>query len=76
MVPLYAARIENLGPGDFLRVQCAACGRDELLTAEKLRIKGLALPPHTPILDLERRFRCRECDLKGKAMVAIKWANG
>jgi hypothetical protein len=26
MVPLYAARIEDLGPGDFVRVECIACG--------------------------------------------------
>jgi hypothetical protein len=24
MVPLYAARIEDLGPGDFVKVDCAA----------------------------------------------------
>jgi hypothetical protein len=26
MVPLYAARIEDLGPGDFVRVEWIACG--------------------------------------------------
>ena len=26
MKPLYAARIEDLGPGDFVKVECAACG--------------------------------------------------
>jgi hypothetical protein len=30
MVPLYAARIEDLGPGDFVRVDCAACGHTAL----------------------------------------------
>jgi hypothetical protein len=39
-----------------------------------LRIKGLELPPDTPVLDLERRLRCRECDAKGKALVTVKWA--
>src|SRR5262249_55001126 len=74
MVPLYAARIEDLGPGDFVRVQCIACGHDELLTADQLRVKGLALPPHMPLLDLEPRLRCRECDAKGKVIVSVKWA--
>ena len=74
MVPLYAARIQDLGPGDYVRVQCIACGHDELLPTDKLRIKGLPLPPYTPVLDLERRFRCRECDAKGKAVVSIRWA--
>jgi len=35
---------------------------------------GLRLPPETLILDLEPRFRCRECDAKGKAVVTVKWA--
>jgi hypothetical protein len=46
----------------------------QLLAPDKLRIKGLALPPYTPVLDLEPRLRCRECDARGKAMVSIKWA--
>jgi hypothetical protein len=25
-----------------------------------------------PVLDLERRLRCRECDARGKAVVSIK----
>src|SRR5262249_24592560 len=73
MVPLSAARIEDLGPGDFVRVQCLACGHDELLTADQLRIRGIALPPHTPVLDLEPKLRCRECDAKGKAMISVHW---
>jgi len=32
----------------------------------------LRLPPYTPILDLERRPRCRDCDAKGKPVVAIR----
>ena len=30
MVPLYAARIEDLGPDDFVRVECIACGHNML----------------------------------------------
>jgi hypothetical protein len=32
MVPLSLARIEDLGPGDFVRIDCAACGHTALLT--------------------------------------------
>jgi hypothetical protein len=32
MLPLYAARIEDLGLGDFLKVDCAACHHVALLT--------------------------------------------
>jgi hypothetical protein len=54
-------RIEDLGPGDFVHVECAACGHDVLIPSIGLQ-QGLKLPPHQPVLDLERRFRCRECD--------------
>jgi hypothetical protein len=43
MKPLYAARIEDLGPGDFVKVECTACGHAELLASDQLRIKGQAL---------------------------------
>jgi hypothetical protein len=57
MVPLYAARVSDLGPGDFVKVECTACRHEELLPADRLRIKGLPLPPYTHVLDLERRLR-------------------
>jgi hypothetical protein len=44
----YEARIQDLGPGDFVKVECAACGHAELLASDQLRIKGQALPPYTP----------------------------
>jgi hypothetical protein len=31
MKMLYEARIQDLGPGDFVRVECAACGHEELI---------------------------------------------
>jgi hypothetical protein len=74
MRSLYDARIQDLGPGDCIRVECAACGHDVLIPSSGL-LQGLRLPPYTPVLDLERRFRCRECDAKGKVVVSIKWAD-
>jgi hypothetical protein len=73
MVPLYAARIEDLGPGDFVKAECIACGHDELIPASAL-LQGLRLPPTTLVLDLEPRLRCRECDARGKAVVSIRWS--
>ena len=72
MRPLYDARIEDLGAGDFVRVECA-CGHDELIPAVGLT-QGVRLPPETKILDLQPRLRCRECDAKGRAVVSIRWA--
>jgi hypothetical protein len=73
MVPLYAARMRDLGPGDFVKVECMACGHDELIPASAL-LQGMRPPPFTPVVDLQPRLRCRECDAKGRAVVSIKWA--
>lgn len=34
MVPLCAARIEDLGPGDFVKVEYTACSHRELIRAK------------------------------------------
>jgi hypothetical protein len=70
MVPLYAARIADLGPGDFVRIECA-CGRVMLLTARMLATAGVV--PYRKVLDLSDRLRCRECDARGRAVVSITW---
>jgi hypothetical protein len=41
MVPLYLARIEDLGPGDLVKVDCAACSHTALLSAAFLSRLGL-----------------------------------
>jgi hypothetical protein len=71
MLPLYAARIEDLRPGDFVKVDCAACHHVALLTPEALLRAGLR--PAAKVLDLKGRFRCRGCGRKGRAVVSIKW---
>ena len=49
MLPLYLARIEDLGRGDLLRVDCAACHHVAPLTPEFLLRLGLS--PHAKVLD-------------------------
>jgi hypothetical protein len=71
MLPLYAARIEDLGPGDFVKVDCAACHHVALLTPDFLL--GLGLSPQTKVLDLKERVRGRGCGKRGRAVVSIKW---
>jgi len=73
MKPLYAARLEDLGPGDFVKVECIACGHELLIPPAGL-LHGMRLPPITRVLDLEPRLRCRECDAKGKVIVTVRWA--
>jgi hypothetical protein len=71
MLPLYAARIEDLGLGDFVKVDCAACHHVALLTPEALLRARLI--PATKVLDLKARLRCRGCGRKGRAAVSVKW---
>ena len=59
MLPLYAARIEDLGQGDFVKVDCAGCDHIALLTPEALLRAGLR--PTAKVLDLKGRLRCRGC---------------
>ena len=70
MVPLYAARVSDLGPGDFVQVDCP-CGHTELLTRAMLATAGVA--SDQKVLDLGSRMRCRECDERGRAEVWIRW---
>jgi hypothetical protein len=72
MVPLYLARIEDLGPGDFVRVDCAACSHTALLS--KASLDRLGLSPLDKVLDLKDRVRCRGCGARGRAVISIKWA--
>jgi hypothetical protein len=56
MLPLYLARIEDLGHGDLLRVDCAACHHVAPLTPEfLLRLSGSALGPRCLISSVRGR---------------------
>jgi hypothetical protein len=72
MLPLYAARIEDLGPGDFVKVDCVACHRVALLTPRGALLRQ-GLRPVAKVLDLKGRLRCRGCGRKGRAVVSVKW---
>jgi len=65
--------IEDFGDGDYLRVECV-CGHSEMIP--RVGVVGWRLPPYTRVLDLERPFRCRECDRKDSVSLSIKWAGG
>jgi ribosomal protein S27E len=71
MLPLYAARIEELGLGDFVKVDCAACHHVALLTSDALLRVGLSRT--AKVLDLQGRLRCRGCGRKERAVVSINW---
>jgi hypothetical protein len=71
MVPLYVAAIEDLGPSDFVKIDCAACSHTALLTPAFLGRLGLG--PRLKVLDLKARVRCRRCGVRGRAVVSVKW---
>ncbi len=71
MVPLYAARVRDLGPGDVVVFRCGACGHTAEIPPSVLPELGLQL--REKVLDLERRLRCRLCLARGQAVVSIKW---
>jgi hypothetical protein len=56
MVPLYEARIADLGAGDLVQIECA-CGHVTLLTAQMLATAGAAMDQK--LVDLSARLRCR-----------------
>jgi hypothetical protein len=74
MKPLYAARIDDLGPADFVKVECMACGHVTMIPPIGL-LQGMRVPATTLVLDLEPRLRCRECAARGKVVVTVSWAD-
>ena len=71
MVPFYAARIEDLGPVDFMVVECHSCNNVGLLSGRFLL--SLGFPPYTPLKGLQRYTRCRGCGVRGKGDISIRW---
>ena len=72
MVPLYAARLEDLRPGDLVELECA-CGHTVVLTPAMLKTAGVKSAEK--VVDVKSRLRCRECEARGKAVVSITWGD-
>jgi hypothetical protein len=71
MLPLYAARIEDLGSGDFVKVDCPACRHVALLRPEALLRAGLS--PSAKLLDLKGGCGAAGAGERGRALVSVKW---
>lgn len=72
MKMMYEARVSDIGPEDRVKVVCGTCLHEVVIPPIGLT-QGLKLPPDTLINSLEHRFRCRECDQRGTAIVTILW---
>ena len=70
MLPLYVARIEDLGQGDFVKVDC---GLPPPRAADAGGPGTAWVEPRSQVLDLKGRLRCRGCGRKRRAVVSIKW---
>ena len=74
MVPLYAARVQDLGPEDVAVFECGAYGHTAELSAERCYCMGWAEAHRQGSRPLERRLRCRLCHARGnRAVVSIRW---
>ena len=71
MVPLYTARIEDLGPVDFMVVECHSCNNIGLLSGRFLF--SLGFPPYSKLRELQRLIRCRGCGVRGRGDISIRW---
>lgn len=71
MVPLYAARIEDLGSVDFMVVEWHSCNNVGLLSGRFLL--SLGFPPYTSIRGLQRYACCRGCGVRGRGDISIRW---
>ena len=68
MVPLYLAKVEDLGAGDFVKIDCAACGHTALLRPASLARLGFGA--RLKVLDLGAGGAVS----KAERWYAIKWA--
>jgi hypothetical protein len=69
MLPLYAARIEDLGLDDFVKVDCAACHHVALLTPGNLLRVGPQPRGEASRLQGAVSIKCGEARSASKAVV-------
>ena len=73
IVPLYAARVENLRAGSFVGVICDGCGHSAHVAAEVIQNK---LPGSEPIKYLGVKLRCDACGERGRVILDVRRALG
>lgn len=72
IVPLYKTRLSDLGPNDFVKIACYACGHEALIPPDTFLVRP-NVSPDTLVVELERRARCRECNAIGETLVSVSW---
>jgi transposase len=69
--PRYAIRLGDLRRWHVITVTCPTCGHKGRLQAAVL---GRGQPPHTRLMDLERRLRCRHCGNRDGNRLLVRMA--
>lgn len=67
--PRYAFRLEDLRVWHVVRVSCRICRHRAEIVSAALTRGG---PGCTRLVDLEGRFRCRNCGARGQASVEVE----
>ena len=62
----FAVRITNLAPDHVVEMTCDGCDRRHMVATWQLHAR---FPPSTPLMTVERYFRCRKCPKRG----AVRW---
>lgn len=69
--PLYACRVEDLGPGEMIRAECLECGRVALLTGEQAMVHP-RVKPYMRVLDLKHYLKCSGCGVTKRIDVTVR----
>ena len=72
IVPMYAARVENLTHADVVRVLCT-CGHKSAVSVAIIKQR---VPGYMPVDAIARVMRCRRCNAKGDCEVDARAALG
>lgn len=69
----FSARVDHLRPGTLLGVACGGCGHLAEIPADLIRRR---YPYHLPVRELPRKFRCRQCGVRGRVTLYVGAAIG
>lgn len=75
MRPYNETRVGNLGPDDYLKLECRVCRHTLAISGETLRLIPKAPPRHQLVRNLQRRLKCKGCNTKGNVSIFVAWAS-
>ena len=70
IIPLYAKRVSDLGPREWVVLECA-CGHVGMMTKSQL-LEIPRVKPNWNVLGLQLVVRCLACRKKGRVMITVQ----